>query len=74
MLHCWGLHLQQLLPPLLLTLDHHLGLGGHQEAQVLLHSGLEDQQGLAELQGAHQLLPGLQLVPEGEDTGCMTLM
>lgn len=63
MLHCWRHHLQQLLPPPP-ALDHHPGLGGHRGAQVLPHSGLEDQQGQAGLREAHQLPPGLQLVPE----------
>lgn len=62
-LHCWGLHLQLLLPPLLQDLGHHPGLGGHQGAQAPRHSELVDQEGLAGLQGAHQLLPGLLLVP-----------
>lgn len=64
-LHCWGRHLQLLLPPLLPDLDHHPGLVGHQGAQALLHSELVDQEGLAGLQGVHQLLPGLQPVPGG---------
>lgn len=64
-LHCWGPHLQLLLPPLLPARGHRPVLGGHQGAQALLHSGLVDQQGLAGLQGAHPLLPGLLLVPKG---------
>lgn len=68
---CWGLHLQQLLPPPL-ALDHHLALGGHREARALLHSGLEDQQELAVLQGHHQVLPDLLLAPEGEGRRCIT--
>lgn len=74
MLHCWDLHLQLPLPPLLPALGHRPGLGGHQGARALLHSGLVDQLELAALQGAHQLLPGLQLVPEDEGKGCVTLI
>lgn len=63
-LHCWGQRPQQLPPPLPLALHHRLALGGHREARVQLHYGLEDQQGLAGLRGVHQLVPDLQLVPE----------
>lgn len=73
-LRCWGQHLQLLLPLLLQAPGHHPGLGGHQGAQALLRSGLVDQQGLAGLQGAHQLPPGLQLVPEVKGRGCMALI
>lgn len=74
MLHCWGLHLQQLLLPLPQALGHQLGLGAHQGALALLHSGLGDQQGPAGQQEAHQLLPELHLVPEGETAGCMAFI
>lgn len=58
--HCWHLHLQLRLPPLLQDQDHHPGLGARRVVQALLHSELVDQVGLVGLQGAHEQLLGLQ--------------
>lgn len=63
-LHCWRLRLQLLLPPLLPDLDHQPGLGARRVVQAPLRSELEDQAGLAGLQGAHEQLPGLQPAPK----------
>lgn len=69
-LHYWHLRLQLLLPPLLPDLDHQPGLEERQVVQVPLRSELEDQAGLAGLQGAHEQLLGLQPAPKcGKKTG-----